>query len=77
MLENVLRATAGADGPDSAHHVPISITDLEIDPPVGLIRAEKDRRAATGTFPSHHTVLALAAHLTRGASVVHRRRRLL
>jgi hypothetical protein len=73
----MLGAAARTNGPYSANDMPVPVPNLEIDPSIGLIGPEQDRRTATGAFPSHHTVLALAAHLMRGATVLHRQRRLL
>jgi hypothetical protein len=73
----MLCAAARTNGPYSANDMPVPVPNLEIDPSIGLIGPEQDRRTATATFPSHHAVLALVAHLMRGASVLHRQRRLL
>ncbi len=62
----MLGSAAWTDGPDLSEDMPVTVTDLDIDPPGGVIGGEEHRVLLTSTFPPEDRI-ARAATVRSGA----------
>ncbi len=68
----MVRSAARTDGLNLAHHMPVTVPHFDVDPTIGIVGGQEDRRILAATHPPEDgDILAAPVSSTRRARSVH------